>query len=123
MTPSIIVHAKVLRPHQWVKNTLVFLPLLAAHKFDAQTLRLSVLAFVSFSLVASSAYVVNDLLDLAADRAHPRKSGRPFASGNIPVSRGGWMAAGLLLSGIATSAVVGRGFILVMIVKHRRWQR
>jgi 4-hydroxybenzoate polyprenyltransferase len=118
MTPSIIVHAKVLRPHQWVKNTLVFLPLLAAHKFDAQTLRLSVLAFVSFSLVASSAYVVNDLLDLAADRAHPRKSGRPFASGNIPVSRGGWMAAGLLLSGIATSAVVGRGFILVMIVYY-----
>lgn len=114
MSRSITPYVKALRPHQWVKNILVFLPMLAAHQFDSQTLRLSLLAFVSFSLVASSVYVVNDLLDLDADRAHPRKRQRPFASGSIPVSRGTWMALGLLLSGAMTGALVGREFIIVM---------
>ena len=66
-------YIKALRPHQWLKNVLVFLPMLAAHHLDGETFLLSLLAFVCFSLVASSVYVLNDLLDLAADRAHPRK--------------------------------------------------
>lgn len=66
-------YVKALRPHQWLKNTLVFLPMLATHQLDGPTFLLSALAFICFSLVTSSVYVVNDLLDLAADRAHPRK--------------------------------------------------
>ena len=83
VAPSPLAYAKALRPHQWLKNVLVFLPMLAAHQFDAMTFLVSFLAFVSFSLVASSVYVLNDLLDLSADRAHPRKKKRPFAAGDI----------------------------------------
>lgn len=114
MTTSIKPYLKALRPHQWIKNTLVFLPMLAAHQVDAQTLRLSLFAFVSFCLIASSVYIVNDLLDLAADRAHPRKRLRPLASGSISVAHGVWMAFGTLLAGAAVAAVVGADFLLVM---------
>ena len=74
-----------LRPHQWLKNILVFLPALAGHKFDAHILVTSAIAFGLMSLVASSVYIINDIIDLDADRAHPRKSLRPFASGNANV--------------------------------------
>lgn len=91
---SFVPYLKALRPHQWLKNTLVFLPLLLAHQWDWTTIMASSLAFIAFSLIASSVYVLNDLLDLAADRAHPRKRLRPFASGSVPIAHGGWMAAG-----------------------------
>lgn len=113
-TKSLKPYIKALRPHQWLKNILVFLPMLAAHKLDGQTLLLSLLAFASFSLVASSVYVLNDLLDLAADRAHPRKKERPFASGKIPIAHGTWMAPGLLVLGALLAAGIGGGFFLVM---------
>ncbi|MBN8726897.1 MAG: UbiA family prenyltransferase [Xanthomonadales bacterium] len=86
-----------LRPHQWLKNTLVFVPLLAAHAvFEEAALAHALLAFAAFSLCASAAYVLNDLLDLDADRRHPRKRNRPFASGGLPL-RGG-LAASLVLT-------------------------
>lgn len=72
-----------LRPHQWLKNLLIFVPAFAAHYFDAVSLAVCALAFVSFSLCASSGYVLNDLLDLGNDRQHPVKKQRPFASGRI----------------------------------------
>jgi len=72
---------KALRPHQWVKNVLVFVPALLAHAFTRRVALEALWAFVAFSLCASSVYVVNDLLDLHADRAHDRKRKRPFASG------------------------------------------
>jgi len=73
---------RALRPHQWAKNALILVPLVAAHHAgDAGSLLAGVLAFVAFSLCASSVYLLNDLLDLEADRAHPRKSKRPFAAG------------------------------------------
>ncbi|MBV7409252.1 UbiA family prenyltransferase [Maritimibacter sp. DP1N21-5] len=84
---------KALRPHQWVKNVLLFVPLLAAHDFGLTTILLTLLGMASFSLAASSIYVVNDLLDLEADRLHVKKRHRPFASGAVPIARG--MAAGL----------------------------
>lgn len=111
-------YLRALRPHQWMKNLLVFLPMLAAHQFTPQVLLLSVLAFISFSLVASSVYVLNDLLDLSADRAHPRKRLRPFASGAIPISSGSWMAAGLLLGGAVIASFVGMEFFLVMVAYY-----
>ncbi|SON57981.1 Decaprenyl-phosphate phosphoribosyltransferase [Hartmannibacter diazotrophicus] len=108
-------HLKALRPHQWLKNSLVFLPMFAAHQLDIITVLESFFAFVAFSLIASSVYVLNDLLDLAADRAHPRKKKRPFASGAIPIANGTWMAPGLLLAGVLISLALGWKFALVML--------
>lgn len=113
-TRSIKPYIKALRPHQWLKNSLVFLPMLAAHQLDGATFLLSLLAFICFSVVASSVYVLNDLLDLAADRAHPRKKNRPFASGSIPIAHGTWMAAGLLLLGTVFAASISVNFLLAM---------
>lgn len=108
-------YLKALRPHQWLKNVLVFLPMLAAHQLDGPTVLASLLAFAAFSCIASSVYVLNDLLDLAADRAHPRKRSRPFASGRIPLAHGTWMALGLILLGGGLSALLGPGFLLIML--------
>lgn len=97
------VRVRAMRPHQWAKNLLVFVPALAAHQTSG--FFAAFLAFVCFSLTASAVYLVNDLADLAADRAHPRKHRRPFAAGLIPVGHGLAMAAGLLVTalGIALS--------------------
>lgn len=114
-TPTISAYLKVIRPHQWMKNVLVFLPMLAAHQINGASLFASLLAFVSFNLVASSAYVLNDLLDLDADREHPRKRRRPFAAGSIPIASGAWMAAGLLGLGAVIAAFLGPAFLAVMV--------
>jgi len=91
-----------LRPHQWVKNLLVFLPLVAAHRFaDDATLPAATLAFVIFCLAASSVYVLNDLIDLPSDRAHARKRQRPFASGRLPLAWGVLLSALLLVAAAA----------------------
>ena len=80
---------KALRLHQWIKNILVFLPLIAAHQWlNTQKLYYAFLAFLSFSLIASSAYLVNDMFDLDNDRLHPRKRNRPFASGELSLMYG-----------------------------------
>jgi len=115
---SVKPYIKALRPHQWLKNSLVFMPMLAAHQLDGPTVLLSLLAFICFSLVASSVYVLNDLLDLAADRAHPRKKNRPFASGSIPIAHGTWMAAGLVSIGAILAIIIGSDFVLVMTVYY-----
>lgn len=108
-------YVDALRPHQWLKNLLVFVPMLAAHRLDVAAAAPSVVAFVAFALVASGVYVVNDLLDLASDRAHPRKRNRPFASGRVPIAHGTWMAAGLFLAGVAVAATLGPAFLLVVV--------
>lgn len=87
-----------LRPHQWLKNLLVFVPVLTAHKFGIDYLVNSFLVFIAFSMLASGVYIVNDLTDIEADRAHPRKRLRPFASGAINVKSGQVMAALLFLA-------------------------
>jgi 4-hydroxybenzoate polyprenyltransferase/phosphoserine phosphatase len=74
---------RAIRLHQWAKNTLIFLPLLLAHVRDAGPVVATLLAFISFGLAASATYLFNDLLDLEADRHHPRKRRRPFAAGNL----------------------------------------
>lgn len=75
---------KALRVHQWMKNVLIFLPMLLAHELTTPKLYLqAAIAFFSFSFLASSIYVVNDLMDLHADQHHPRKNRRPFAAGNL----------------------------------------
>jgi 4-hydroxybenzoate polyprenyltransferase len=74
---------RAIRLHQWAKNTLIFLPLLLAHVRASGPVAASLLAFLSFGLAASATYIFNDLLDLEADRHHPRKRRRPFAAGDL----------------------------------------
>lgn len=76
---------RLIRPHQWLKNGLVLLPAIAGHRWlDGQVVVNTLVVFAAFCLVASAAYVLNDLLDVEYDRAHPRKRGRPLASGAVP---------------------------------------
>ena len=74
-----------LRPHQWTKNLLVFVPTLAAHVDDIDAYLLMAGVFVALSCCASGTYVFNDLLDLPYDRQHPHKRDRPIAAGRVPV--------------------------------------
>lgn len=90
-----VVHYLVaLRPHQWLKNVLIFLPIVAAHKPGASAA--AFVAFLTFSMTASSVYLLNDLTDLRSDRAHPRKRLRPFAAGLIRLDHGMMLAFALL---------------------------
>jgi 4-hydroxybenzoate polyprenyltransferase/phosphoglycolate phosphatase-like HAD superfamily hydrolase len=91
-------YSGALRTYQWAKNTLVFLPMIAGHRFDLATIASTLLASVCFCLAASSAYVINDLLDLPEDRNHPMKSSRPFAAGRIPI-RDGIVLAAVFMAG------------------------
>ncbi|HET7315019.1 UbiA family prenyltransferase [Salinisphaera sp.] len=80
---------KAMRLYQWSKNVLIFVPLLASHDLlDGRTLVAAVLAFIAYGALASSVYLLNDLVDLADDRRHPNKRHRPFASGTLPVAHG-----------------------------------
>lgn len=80
---------KAVRPHQWVKNILLFLPMLLAHDlWNRHKWVAAIAAFCAFSLTASSVYVLNDLLDIEADRQHPTKRARAFAAGRLPLAYG-----------------------------------
>ena len=93
---------QALRWHQWMKNLLVFVPIFAAHRLDdLALLTQAVLAFVLFSLCASSVYLTNDLLDLPDDRHHPTKRKRPFAAGRLSLWHGMMVAPVLLLAPFA----------------------
>jgi 4-hydroxybenzoate polyprenyltransferase/phosphoserine phosphatase len=89
---------RALRLHQWAKNLLIFLPLLAAHRLDGAGILAAILAFLAFGLTASTVYLFNDLLDLPADRRHPRKCRRPFAAGTLPLDWGLIVAPLLLMT-------------------------
>ncbi len=91
-------YVKMMRPHQWAKNVLIFIPLLMSHSLTLAALKLACFAFASFSLCASSVYILNDLLDIASDRLHPTKRSRPFAAGTIPITQGAAASAGLLVA-------------------------
>jgi 4-hydroxybenzoate polyprenyltransferase len=97
-------YLRAMRLHQWLKNLLVLLPALAAHRIgEAQALSASLLALFAFGLAASGVYVLNDLLDLPSDRQHARKRHRPFASGRVPVAHGALMVPLLLAAAAAVA--------------------
>jgi len=97
---------KALRVYQWVKNILLFVPLLMAHQVVAIDRNLqAVYAFIAFSLCASCVYIVNDLFDLEADRLHPHKRYRPFAAGTLPIKAGVFTAPLLLIGGFVVAAI------------------
>jgi 4-hydroxybenzoate polyprenyltransferase/phosphoserine phosphatase len=97
---------KALRLHQWAKNVLIFLPLLLAHAYAPGLLAATVVAFISFGLCASATYIVNDLLDLDADRQHPRKRFRPFASGDLSALSGVAVVALFLAASFTLASLV-----------------
>lgn len=110
-------HLAALRPHQWLKNLLVFVPMVASHATETAVIGQAVLAFVAFCLVSSAGYVFNDLMDLRADRMHPRKVRRPLASGRVPIAHGTAMVPLLLLAGLGLAAF-GGGALLAMIAGY-----
>lgn len=108
-----------LRAHQWVKNLLIFLPLLLAHQIAKPALLSDALiAFLAFSLCASSVYVLNDLLDLEADRQHPRKRLRPFASGRLDLRHGFMVSLLLLAAAFAVAWQLPPRFVIVLAVYY-----
>ncbi len=105
---------KAIRLHQWAKNALLYVPLLLAHDWSRGTLVGAAIGFVSFGLCASATYILNDLLDLEADRRHRAKRNRPFAAGDLSVMAGVlvvkiffWSAVALAL--LLPHAVVAAG--------------
>lgn len=106
---------KALRIHQWAKNILIFVALIVAHKVNNPlSLFHSVLAFITFGLCASGVYLLNDMLDLDADRKHPRKKHRPFASGDLPLLYGFMLLPLLFIGGVALSLVLSFEFFLII---------
>jgi 4-hydroxybenzoate polyprenyltransferase len=105
---------KALRAHQWVKNLLVVLPLGLSHQLSTAGSMATLLAFVAFSLCASSVYLVNDLLDLPDDRQHRSKHRRPFAAGRLPLLHGLLAAPLLLAAAFAVAATINTGFMAVL---------
>jgi len=112
--PELPAALRAMRPHQWAKNLLVFFPLVASHQFTGLGLAQGLAAFVAFSLVASSVYLLNDLLDLASDRAHPRKRNRPLASGALSLKNGMALIPLLLLAGLAIALALTPLFLGVL---------
>lgn len=104
---------RLLRPKQWAKNLLVFAALIFTGQFtNAQALTAVLLAFLALCLISSATYVVNDILDIEKDRAHPVKQNRPLAAGLISSSAAWAMAAGCLLSGTLVSLLIRPTFLI-----------
>lgn len=107
---------RLLRPHQWVKNLLVALPLLASHRIHEWPLIWATFStFVVFCLVASGNYILNDLFDVETDRRHPSKRARPIAAGAVTVPLAVLMSTMLLTLGIVGAAMVSVNLLLIML--------
>lgn len=114
--PRLGLWLRALRVHQWTKNVLLFVPLLTAFSFLQIGKTLDVLlAFVAFCLVASASYILNDIVDLDHDRSHPRKSGRPFASGRLPLLQGVAVSIAGLATGILVATAVSWAFVAMLL--------
>src|SRR6185436_1911987 len=106
---------RAIRIHQWVKNLLLFVPLVLAHHLsDRASLLKTAIGFLSFSLCASSVYILNDIVDLKADRDHPTKRNRPFAAGELEISHGLFLVPLLLLPGFGIAAFLSLRFLAVL---------
>lgn len=106
---------RAMRPHQWLKNSLVFVALILSHQLGNPLLLLQAsLGFLSFCLCASSVYLLNDLFDLESDRRHPSKCRRPFASGELSLHVGFVAAPLLLLAAFAIALLLPLQFLLIL---------
>ncbi|WP_340109634.1 UbiA family prenyltransferase [Pikeienuella sp. HZG-20] len=108
---------RALRPYQWVKNVLVFVPIFVSGHWQDQAAWIHAgIAFIAFSLLASGTYIFNDLTDIESDRAHPCKKTRPFASGQLGIARGallvvGCVGAGLLVASYQSILLPALGYL------------
>jgi 4-hydroxybenzoate polyprenyltransferase len=106
---------RLLRVHQYAKNALIFVPLITSHQFHAELFVKALIAFIAFSLCASSVYLMNDLVDLQADRVHRSKRFRPLASGEISVLHGLYAVPLLLMAAILVAIAVSPALLAVML--------
>jgi hypothetical protein len=114
MFPALV---KCLRPHLWLKNLIVFVPVLASHKLsDVGALARAGLAFAAFCLCAGAGYLLNDLLDLDADRHHAHRRHRPLASGALPLQVALVTAPLLLAAAVAVGAQLSANFVAVLLL-------
>lgn len=121
--------SKAFRLHQWLKNLLIFIPLLAAHQYtDWSSVLDAAVAFLTFGLCASSVYILNDLLDLRDDRHHARKRLRPFAAGRLSIQSGLVTFPLLLIAAFAlgawllpTSFVLGLACYYALTLAYSLW--
>lgn len=114
--PSLRELLSAMRIHQWVKNLLLFLPIILAHKlFDLERLLPTAVGFLSFSLCASAVYLLNDIVDLESDRAHISKRNRMFAAGRMPLFVGFYLAPLLFITSLLLGSLVGAKFIWILL--------
>jgi decaprenyl-phosphate phosphoribosyltransferase len=118
---SLLLHAireylVLLRPHQYVKNLFIFLPLFfALHITDVALLAKTFIAFAAFCLVASSIYVLNDYCDAEEDRNHPKKRGRPLAAGTVSIRVALLVMVCLLVSGYTVAYYLNPSLCLLLL--------
>lgn len=109
------VWLKQLRIHQWVKNVLIFVPILVSNQFtDGHLVTLTIIGFACFGMLASSTYILNDFVDLQSDREHPRKCKRPLASCELPIMQGAIVATCLFLFAMVGAALISIEFLIVL---------
>ena len=108
---------RAMRPHQWVKNILVFSPLILSFQFiDPELVVQAFLAFIAFSLSASSLYIINDLFDIESDRLHPTKRNRPFASGELSKQWGIGQAIVLFVIAMVLAVYLNTEFLVSLVI-------
>lgn len=110
---------KAMRPHQWVKNVLIFLPLALSHQLlDSTKLMQAFAAFAAFSLCASATYILNDILDIRSDRRHARKRSRPFAAARISIPKGLLAAALLFVLSFSIALAFTAPIVIVLLAGY-----
>jgi 4-hydroxybenzoate polyprenyltransferase len=118
--PSLLLSLiKAMRPHQWLKNVLVFVPLVLSHQLTVVPMFVqALLSFIAFSLCASSVYLLNDLLDLPSDRQHPTKCRRPFAAGDLSIVHGAILMIVLLLASMLIALTMSPYFLPILVLYY-----
>src|SRR5689334_21201485 len=113
---KLLAYLLTLRPHQWLKNALLLFPMFAGHVFDRPTLFVGLIALASFSLGASSVYIINDLVDRPHDCAHPEKRYRPIAAGTISPTQAIILFGFLAAASIALATLLPMAFMVALAV-------
>ena len=110
---------KILRPHQWVKNTFIFIPLFfGGSLFDMEDWTSSLVAFVAFSFAASAIYSINDIVDVEADKKHPKKCKRPIAAGLVSKRQARLLAIILAIAALALPFLLNNWMLSVVIALY-----
>ncbi|MEJ2141813.1 MAG: UbiA family prenyltransferase [Gammaproteobacteria bacterium] len=116
MVKSTHIVLRAMRVHQWAKNSLLFVPLILSHNlFNQQMFFSTLIAFLSYSLCASAVYIINDIVDIEADKQHPTKRNRPIASGQLSVSFGWGLSVFLFVLAVIIAWFVSWPFVYVLL--------